>query len=139
MKKVSLKQPVGFWLLLITAVVTIAGAVMYPNSAFSSDYAPLSWVEAVLVATGVLELLALIAAIFTASKWLNILSILFSALAFLALTFSFLPNITPIAYVISGLNTFEELAPFVHTAAVLGAAAILNLLGLFFPLVKTGK
>ena len=139
MKKISLKQPFGFWLLLVTLVVTIVAAVMYPGSAFSSDYAPLGWVETVLILTCVLECATLAGVLFLANPWLNIMGILFAGLSFLALAFSFLPNITPIAYVISGLTTFEELSAFVYTAAVMGCAAVLNLLGLFFPLVRTNR
>lgn len=139
MKKVNLKQPFGFWLLLVSMIVTIVGAVQYPGSAFSADYAPLGWVEGILVATAVLEALALLGALLSGNQWLNALGILFTLLSFLALAFSFLPNVTPIAYVISGLNTFEELSAYVYAASVLAVAAVLNLLGLFFPLVKTER
>ncbi|MCD8142678.1 MAG: glycoside hydrolase family 3 C-terminal domain-containing protein [Clostridiales bacterium] len=125
------KRTLGFWLLAVSTVLMIVAAVLYPNTAFSADYAPLQSVETILIATAVLGAVTMGATFVTSSKYLDVLPVVLSGLSMLGLAFSFYPMITPIAYVISGLNTYAEISAWVNAAIVMGAGVLCCIVSLF--------
>ncbi len=133
------KIKVGFWIQAVATVLFIVSAIMYPQSAFSADYPPLDSVEYMLIAVAVLGVIALAAAWFTKNKYLDFVPIVMAGIAGYALVRDFYPMVTPIGYVISGLNTFPEIAFWVYTTIVIGAGFICCVVGVFFELSGSKK
>lgn len=134
-----MKRTVGFFLLILSTIAAIAGAVIYPSSKFSADYGPLPLVEGLLAALSLIGVVTMILSIKIQSVWLNAVEIVLCLLAMLSLVFSFYTMMTPIAYVISGLNQFAEIQKWVYAVGCMAAAMVLHLAALFFPIVKIKK
>ncbi|MCC8181613.1 MAG: glycoside hydrolase family 3 C-terminal domain-containing protein [Clostridiales bacterium] len=130
------KRTLGFWMTAVSTVLLIVAAVLYPNTAFSADYAPLTSVEILLVVSAILGVVTLAATFVTSSRYLDIMSVVLTGLATLSLAFSFYPMVTPIAYVISGLNTYEEISAWVNAAIVMAVAVLVCLVSLFCKLTS---
>ncbi|MCD7752926.1 MAG: glycoside hydrolase family 3 C-terminal domain-containing protein [Clostridiales bacterium] len=130
------KRTLGFWMTAVSTILLIVAAVLYPNTAFSADYAPLDSVEILLVVSAILGVVTLAATFVTSSRYLDIMSVVLTGLATLSLAFSFYPMVTPIAYVISGLNTYEEISAWVNAAIVMAVAVLVCLVSLFCKLTS---
>ncbi|MCD8384192.1 MAG: hypothetical protein LUC39_04445, partial [Clostridiales bacterium] len=130
------KRTLGFWMTAVSTILLIVAAVLYPNTAFSADYAPLTSVEILLVVSAILGVVTLAATFVTSSRYLDIMSVVLTGLATLSLAFSFYPMVTPIAYVISGLNTYEEISAWVNAAIVMAVAVLVCLVSLFCKLTS---
>ncbi|MCD7801472.1 MAG: glycoside hydrolase family 3 C-terminal domain-containing protein [Clostridiales bacterium] len=130
------KRTLGFWMTAVSTILLIVAAVLYPNTAFSADYAPLDSVEILLVVSAILGVVTLAATFVTSSRYLDIMSVVLTGLATLSLAFSFYPMVTPIAYVISGLNTYEEISAWVNAAIVMAVAVLVCLVCLFCKLTS---
>ncbi len=130
------KRTLGFWMTAVSTILLIVAAVLYPNTAFSADYAPLDSVEILLVVSAIVGVVTLAATFVTSSRYLDILPVALTGLATLSLAFSFYPMVTPIAYVISGLNTYEEISAWVNAAIVMAVAVLVCLVSLFCKLTS---
>lgn len=131
-----MKKTPGFILLIVSVLITIAAAIIYPFSAFSADYSPTVLVQTLLIVSVVIGGVTIAASFKVSSVWLNFVELFLIVASVLALVLSMRTMMTPIAYVISGLNPFSDIAKWVYAAVCMAAAVIVHIVSLFFPLVR---
>lgn len=131
-----MKKTIGLILLLLSTIVTIVSEALYHTSVFSAEYGPLIWVEVLLIGLAVAGVITLILSIKGKSEWINLCEIPMCFVSMLSLTLSFYTMMTPVGYVVSGLNPFTQLQTWVFATTGIGIAFILHVIALFFPVIS---
>jgi hypothetical protein len=126
------KKTIGFYLVAASALLTIAGLVLYPGV-----FAKSGTVNTFLI----LSLVAAAAAVGTSfimkNELTNLAAVAFSTLLILALGFSIAPMVTPIAYWYAGLYDYSTVSAYFTFAAVCGAAWVLSAVSTFTGMIRT--
>ncbi|MBR1893149.1 MAG: hypothetical protein IJ815_06425 [Lachnospiraceae bacterium] len=129
----------GTILSVISTVVCVIAAIIYPLSAFSGDYGPFPIVEVLLIIAAILGITTILFAIKKPKAWLNFCEILLCFISMLSLMLGMYTMMTPVGYVVSGLNSFSEISLWAYSMIAMASAVVFHIVSLFFPIVENVK
>ena len=126
------KKSLGFYLSIVSAIIMIAGIIIYTQVMITSPYAYVFLVLSLLTSCG---------AVVMSSKLdnaavVNLFAVCAAVFTIFALAFATTSMVYPIGYVISGLYQFSSIQTFIIFAIVVGVGWLFNLISGFAGIVK---